>query len=104
MEILTSATLANFLRVVCFDISDYLSKLLPAKVERLLKNILNQCTDKMLGLFFEHCVQSMVNDMGKGDANAHRSASFGTYVVVCDAMEQQIRGNYCDLFKILLQR
>ncbi|CAH1773178.1 unnamed protein product [Owenia fusiformis] len=41
---------------------------LPKGVQKLLRGVLSKCSQATLELFLEHCVQSMITDMGKGIA------------------------------------
>ncbi|XP_013399368.1 transmembrane protein 214-B [Lingula anatina] len=45
---------------------DYPVCKLPKNLRSLLMNTLNQCSNQTLEIFWDHCIQSMVADMGKG--------------------------------------
>ena len=62
--------MTNSLLHICisgYSFPDYPLCTLDKPVHQLLVRTLNMCSTKTLELFFEHCMQSMINDMGKGN-------------------------------------
>ena len=57
----------HFWIIVSLIVADYPLCAVSKPVKQLLVRTLNQCSNKTLELFFEHCLQSMINDMGKGE-------------------------------------
>jgi hypothetical protein len=47
-------------------LTDYPLCLLPDKMYKLLKRTLKECTPQMQALFYEHCIQNILADIGKG--------------------------------------
>ena len=56
----------DVLTIFSFFHADYPSRTLPSKVRKLLLSTLSPCSEKISEVFFEHCVQQMISDMGKG--------------------------------------